>query len=796
MAVTPESFLLFANPLPEPMILVSGGGVMLALNRACASKFGISAEDWRARPLGEFAVDPPDEVARYLQLCARSRQPVLGGITVRGRDEIACRAEGSVVVARSEGSDAVLMVRLIPKHDAAGQFLALNLRIEELGREIQRRKEAEQLAKENAERLRTTLASIGDGVISTDARGRVTSMNPVAASLTGWTSDDVIGVPLTEVFLIVNETTRQPVENPALRALREGVVVGLANHTVLIAKDGTERPIDDSAAPIRSADGHVVGSVLVFRDVTERRRSEHQLAEALRFYRSSIDALTSHIAVLDENGVILEVNTAWRHFAEMNHFAGFDCGVGVNYIEVCETSSGECADDGSIARGIRDVLAGHRPVFEFEYPCHSPTEERWFLLRVTRFESPGAVRVVVSHDNITQRRAAEEHLRKLAADLSEADRRKNEFLATLAHELRNPLAPIRNGLQLIQLAKGNWDTIEQTRELVERQLNQMVRLIDDLMDVNRISTGRIHLRKERVTLASVVQGAVETSRHLIEQMGHDLTVTVPGHSVLVDVDPTRLTQVVLNLLNNAAKYSERNGRIWLTAEQQGSEVVVSVKDSGIGIPADHLPRVFDMFSQVDHSLEKAQGGLGIGLCLVQRLVELHGGTIEARSEGVGKGSEFVVRLPVVAEASAPTEDAGRPEGDTSALRILIVDDNRDSADSLAMMLKMMGHETSAVYDGEEAVSAASAFTPDVILLDIGLPKLNGYEACRRIRKLEPGKDMVIVAQTGWGQEEDRQRTHEAGFDHHFVKPVDPQALMKLLRSLSKNGDRQLTRRFT
>jgi PAS domain S-box-containing protein len=911
--VTPESFLQFAGPMPEAMILVSGGGFVLALNQACEERLGVDTHAWRGKMLADMVVDPPEETARYLQLCSRSRQAVIGAITVRGRGEIVCRAQGSAVSPKTAASDAVIMLRLVPKEAAAGQFLSLNLRIEELAREIRRRKHAEQLAIENAERLRATLASIGDGVITTDIDGRITNMNAVAESMTGWTADEASGMSSTRVFDIVNETTRQPVENPVRRALREGPVVGLANHTALIAKDGTTRPIDDSAAPIRSADGAIVGCVLVFRDVTERRRSEQRLDEALRFYRSSIDALTGHIAVLDENGVILEVNHAWRHFAEMNHFAGFNCAVGMNYLEVCDTSEGECADDGSVASGIRDVLAGRVAVYEFEYPCHSPTEERWFLMRASRFKSPGPVRVVVSHDDVTQRRAAEEQLRashvrlfgilqlspagivqadaagrmtlvndrwcqmlgyseaelmgktiievthpksvaatvdavarlaaggadvqilktycrkdgsslsaqssvtavrspqgeyegliavvlditerlrieeelhRVAAELSEADRRKNEFLATLAHELRNPLAPIRNGLEIIRLDGSNLDTVGRVCKLIERQLNQMVRLVDDLMDVSRISTGRVQLRKERVTLASVVQSAIETSRPLIEEMGHVLTVSLPGHPLNIEVDPTRLAQVLMNLLNNAAKYSERNGRIWLTAAQHGSEVAVSVKDAGIGIPPDQLARVFDMFAQLDRSLEKSRGGLGIGLCLVKRIVELHGGRVEAHSQGLGMGSEFIVWLPAVVDSPALQGSAEQRSEDKTARRILVVDDSRDIADSLAMMLRMLGNETCTAYDGEEAVAAADRFRPDVVVLDIGLPGLNGYEACRRIRGLEQGQSMVIIAQTGWGQDADRQRTYEAGFDYHFVKPVDPEALMKLLRSKPKLG---------
>ncbi len=373
---------------------------------------------------------------------------------------------------------------------------------------------------------------------------------------------------------------------------------------------------------------------------------------------------------------------------------------------------------------------------------------------------------------------------RLYARLKEADRRKDEFLATLAHELRNPLAPIRNGLQLLRLSGGNGVPGEKARAMMERQLDQMVRLVDDLMDVSRINQGKIELRKERIDLAAVLTTAIETSRPLIEAMGHQLEVVLPEQALEVEADLTRLAQVFSNLLNNASKYSERGGHITLIAERQGSDALVTVRDKGIGIAADQLPRIFEMFSQVKSALERSQGGLGIGLSLVKQLLEMHGGRIEARSDGPGRGSEFIVRLPACSASQRhPHIEACRPDIKT-ALRILVVDDNRDSADSLAEVLGLMGGDTRTAYDGEEAVASALEFRPDAIVLDIGLPKLNGYEACRRIRALPGINRAVLIAQTGWGQDEDRQRTQSAGFDHHLVKPVDPDLLMKLLDALS------------
>lgn len=522
-----------------------------------------------------------------------------------------------------------------------------------LRRHLAARNSAAATIAEQRERLRTTLASIGDAVVTTDIRGRVTSLNAVAEALTGWTNDDAAGQPLDRVFQIVNEETRQPVPSPVVRAIREGVIVGLANHTVLLAKDGAERPIDDSAAPIRCAEGQVVGCVLVFRDVTERRLAE----QAAR----------------------------------------------------------------------------------------------------------------------------------------EASRHKDEFLATLAHELRNPLAPITNALSILRLASDDPEARSRATETMERQVTQMVRLIDDLLDVNRISRGKLALRKQRTELASVVYQAAEICRPLVESAGHELKIELPEQPVYLHADAVRLAQVFSNLLNNSCKFTEPGGRLQLSAVRQGEEVVVSIKDNGVGIPPDKLESIFGMFSQIGGALERTKGGLGIGLTLVKTLVELHGGHIEARSEGLKKGSEFIVTLPIVSSpvGGLPVADeqagsAASPATETAAerRRVLVVDDNRDSAESLAMLLRLAGNETHTAYDGREALTVAGKVRPDVLLLDIGLPELNGYDVCRRIREQPWGQSVLMVALTGWGQEEDRRKSREAGFNDHLVKPVEHAALMKVLARAS------------
>ncbi|HUE16891.1 MAG TPA: ATP-binding protein, partial [Planctomycetaceae bacterium] len=375
--------------------------------------------------------------------------------------------------------------------------------------------------------------------------------------------------------------------------------------------------------------------------------------------------------------------------------------------------------------------------------------------------------------DITERRRMEEELR-------DADRRKDDFLALLAHELRNPLAPIRNGLQVLRLSEDR-ETRGRLQAMMDRQLTHMVRLIDDLLDVSRINRNKMELRRSHILLADALSSAIETARPMIEAAGHELTTNLPADPITLDADLTRLAQVFSNLLTNSAKYTERGGRIALAARSDGAEVLVTVTDTGIGIPAESLPRIFDMFSQVDRPIERSTGGLGIGLALVKGLVEMHGGTVTAASGGQGLGCRFTVRLPVIPlHPERPADLPVGQNGATSGKRILVVDDNRDSAQSMGEMLSLLGHQVALAHDGLQAVERAGALRPDIILMDVGMPRLNGYEATRRIREHPWGQGVSIIALTGWGQESDRSLSKDAGCDGHLVKPVSLSELEKAI----------------
>ncbi|KQV49480.1 hypothetical protein ASC95_17960 [Pelomonas sp. Root1217] len=933
---------------------------------------------------------------------------------------------------------------------------------------IQRR-QAEDRVDEQRQWLQVTLASIGDGVITTDIDGRVTFVNAVAEALTGWSAADARGRPLESVFSVIDEDSRIPVANPVDAIRRGGAVISMASRTVLIAKDGTETPVDDSASPIKDAAGTMIGIVMVFRNAAMSRRAEqlrnarlevtHGLSQsdsvqqgAERVLRAVCDNLKWDAGCFWLADTTIDRLRCHAHWARPDRSAGafvsqacgwtFERGVGLpgrvwgsgkpdwvpdlaadgNFPRLSQAEDGglrsafacpiviggktlgvleffsqrtrvpdpdvlemmgatagnvgqfierkvaeedlrrseeELAEffenatvglhwvgpDGTVLRVnraelemlgysreeylghhiaefhadkdlIRDILArlnaGERLA---EQParlrCKDGTIKhvlidssvrwkddqfvhtrcftrditaRWHaeaaladararldaaleagaiatwtwdiannrlyadrklaqIFNLPHSEADGAplnrYLQSIHPDDVTRITTALEHAiahnelyeedyrvvqtdgsvrwvsarghsendasgrpvrmpgvlvditeRKLLEEaLREADRRKDEFLATLAHELRNPLAPVRNGLEIMKMPRMDAGTFAQTRAMMERQVHQLVRLVDDLLDVSRVMGGKIELRKEYVELANVITRAVETVQPLIAAQGHRLALSIPQDSLLLEADPVRMAQVVGNLLTNAAKYTESNGRIWVEAERAGAEVVLRVRDNGIGIAPEMLARVFDLFVQADHASNKAQGGLGIGLTLAKNLVQMHGGTIAASSGGIGEGAVFTVRLPLAnSQAVVPDsvlESTPAYETTSSGHRILVVDDNEDAAMSLTMFLGLQGHTVEMAHDGMSAIAKARSFLPHAIFLDIGMPGMDGYEVARQLRR-QPGLERVVItALTGWGQREDRQRTAEAGFDHHLVKPAEAKVLEALLeKSLS------------
>jgi PAS domain S-box-containing protein len=527
-----------------------------------------------------------------------------------------------------------------------------------------------------------------------------------------------------------------------------------------------------SKFPIPGADGvsTLIGGMAI--DITGHKRAEEALRTSEQLYRAIGESIDFGVWVCDPAGRNVYVSDSFLKLVGMTQeqCSNFGWGDVLHPDEAERTISAwkECVASGGawdVEHRFRGVDGKWHPVLARGVPVKNERGE------ITAW---AGINLDISR------------LKQVEHDLREADQRKDEFLATLAHELRNPLAPIRNVLEILNHSDRDPFLRRDARATIERQLAQLIRLVDDLLDVSRITRNRLELRKERVRLSSVIDQAIETCRPVIDELGHELIVNQPAETIYLQADAVRLAQVFGNLLHNACKFTKSNGKVLLIVQRLNSDVAVQVVDNGVGIAPEMLPKVFDMFVQADHSLERSHGGLGIGLTLVKRLVELHGGSITATSDGPGRGSKFTVRLPVTSDESP----VGQPAHNTAtaaraARRILVVDDNRDAARSLAMLLELCGAATRLAHDGAEAVQAAESFRPDVVLLDIGLPNMNGYEVCRAIRETTWGKHMTIVALTGWGQDDFRKRSSEAGFDGHLVKPVELKVLTALLDDLAR-----------
>ena len=507
--------------------------------------------------------------------------------------------------------------------------------------------------------------------------------------------------------------------------------------------------------------------VATVKALLRAQKAEEAAQISTKQWQVTFDAINDGVVLLDRDGRAVQVNSAMEGMLgkSWNDLSGQEIHDLLSIPPVPEDSP-----------FLRMLDTGQREAVDLTLG------DRWLRVTVDPIrDADGDINggLCIASD-ITDRRRLEEELRRRAEELAAADRRKDEFLAMLAHELRNPLAPISNALEAIRLARSNAAATEEALNIARRQIGHMARLLDDLLDVSRFTRGKVHLRKVPVDLTTILRQAVETSRSLIEKNGHELLTSFPAEPVWLDGDPTRLAQIVANLLNNAAKYTDRGGRIALVADREGDEAVVRVRDNGIGLSAEMLPRVFDLFAQADRSLDRSQGGLGIGLTLVRSLVQLHDGNVSVESRGPGQGSEFIVRLPASSRAqSTPVANKDATSAVESAyplLRLLVVDDSQDSARSLARVLKLWGYEVRVAHDGLEAIEAASAEAFDVILLDIGLPGINGYEVAERLRDQFGSARPVLVALTGYGQAEDLARSQSVGFDDHLVKPVNLERL--------------------
>ena len=651
--------------------------------------------------------------------------------------------------------------------------------------------------------LRVSLDSIHDAVIAADAAGCVTFMNPAAERLTGESADSARSRPLGEVLELLDETTRRPVEIP----LQGGAATGtVARRPLLVIANGRERLVEFTMEPLRGEGGGPGGAVLILSDVTGRLRAERSLRESQERYRALIEQSSEGIWRFEVEQPIPvdlpedeQVDLFFRHgvLAECNRtmarMYGFE-----DEAEILGARLGHLlpASDPHNINYLRNFIrSGYRLTGAESHETDAEGTPKYFLNNLLGvIEDNRLTRVWGTQLDVTGQKKLEDELRKRAEELIGADRRKDQFLAMLAHELRNPLAPIRNAVELMRQVETVDPTFQPSREMVERQVKHLARLVDDLLDVSRITRGSIRLRKEIVDLGTIVERAVEGTRSLIESRAHELIVDLPKETIRLEADPTRLEQVISNLLNNAAKYTMPGGQIWVTAQPEPGEAVIKVRDTGIGVPPDVLERVFEPFVQSDGSLARSDGGLGVGLTLVRSLVEMHGGRVEAHSPGLGQGSEFVIRLParVPVEAPAPAPQPSPAAAPARGLKVLVVEDNIDAAESLASLLRIWNHDVTVVHDGRAALDAARANPPEVVLLDIGLPGLDGYQVARKLREDLGLDNALLVAMTGYGQPEDRRRSHEAGIHHHFVKPVEPMVLRNLLSGMAMpvgSGDR-------
>lgn len=719
-----------------------------------------------------------------------------------------------IVIERPDGSQVRVLSHVNPIKDESGHVVgAVNVLTD-----ISGQKHAEEIQAQ----LAAIVESSDDAIISKTLDGRIISWNRAATRLYGYSPEEAIGSPIT---LIVPADKREE-EKQILEKVRRGERVDHIE-TVRIDKAGRRVTVSLTISPVRDRSGHVIGASKVARDITSRRQADDailalkdelalQLADLRRLHDMSSRLCTTLELqpILDEilrtavavEGTDMGLLSLWEpetNCLRVRASLGFDAEF-LKHAATVPTGVGACGVSFREKRRIivedietdpllapdRNAVCGVGVKSIHSTPLITRSGEVVGVLSLHfRWLHKPSDREIHVIDLLARQAVDFIENARLYAELRDSDRRKDEFLATLAHELRNPLAPISNALQILSMSGNLSPTVEGVRSIMERQVKHLVRLVDDLLEISRITRGTIDLRREIVPLSLIIESAVETSRPLINEAKHQLTISLPAESLVVNADSVRLAQVFSNLLNNAAKYTDEGGQIWLSARRDGAQAVVTVRDNGLGIPAEMQTRVFDIFSQVDHTRGRAQGGLGIGLSLAKRLVELHDATIEMQSAGRGRGTEFTIRLPLVKDASqVVVNETVTPHSSLPPRKIVIVDDTRAAAHVLCKLLQAMGQHVQTANNATTAVELIRAERPDIVISDIAMPEVDGYELARRLRSDESLKGVTLVALTGYGQASDRKQTRAAGFDYHLVKPVSLDDLQGLLASLPAKSD--------
>jgi PAS domain S-box-containing protein len=595
--------------------------------------------------------------------------------------------------------------------------------------------------------------------------GIIRSWNAGAERLKGYKADEIIGQPFTRFYTPESLATGWP-EHELKVADETG---RFEDEGWRLRKDGSRFWANIVITALRDESGHVRGFLKITRDLSERKAAEEALRQSEERFRLILESVQDYaIFMLDVEGRV----ASWNVGAE--RIKGY-------------TAAEIIGQHFSVFYTSEDVAAGRPEKYLAKALTEGRIEVEGWRTRKDRSLFWADVVITALFDKEGNHRGFAKITRDMTAqrkieELELADRQKNTFLAMLAHELRNPLAPIRSGLELLAMDGVDERTVDETTEMMQRQVSHLVQLVDDLLDVSRIVTGKISLRREPVEMSEIVRAAAEEVQSALDARGHELMVTMPQKSIVIDADVVRMAQVLTNLLTNAAKYTPKPSQIWLKVERDSGHVVLRVRDEGVGMAAELLPRVFNLFVQADHSLARTEGGLGIGLTLTKRLVELHGGTIEATSDGPGKGSEFTVRLPISEHPAAARPRGHGGDSGRTARRVLVVDDNVDAAITVASLLKAWGHDVHVVHNGPAAIDAAGHYRPEIVLLDIGLPGMSGYEVARKLRRDPQHRGVLIAALTGYGQAEDRARSHAAGFDYHLTKPPDTSMLEQLVSS--------------